>query len=211
MEPDFMVRQALLRNSIIAASALLWLTACECAGSGGPAVKKENVPSVYVNVAGPLGAAEWKEEGPLLYHNNKLFSGFQYKLYPNKDTAFLYGYTGGKQHGVQLSWYPGKQVQERRNFVHGKQEGQQTGWFINGDTSFIYHFANDVYEGNVKQWYPSGKLFKNFNYKKGQEEGKELLLEEDGSIKANYEVRNGKIYGNIGSKHCASPWKKADN
>ncbi len=167
------------------------------------AAKKE-IPQTFINTDTP----GWREEGPLLYYKDVLFSGSQFRLYPGGDTAFLSTYYQGKKEGLHLEWYPDKKQKEIRHYTNGWQEGEQQGWFENGNRKFIYHFKNDVYDGNVKEWMEDGKLFKDFNYANGQESGKELLLNTDGSIRANYEVRNGKIYGNIGSKMCASPWNK---
>ena len=186
-----------LHNKIFIGSIILLLSSCN------QLAETKAVSNLYINV----DSGGWKEAGPLLYHNGFLFSGSKFKLYPNRDTAFLYSYLNGKQEGLQYEWYPAKKTKQKRNFINGWQEGEQSGWYENGKTSFIYHFKNDVYDGNLKEWYEEGKLFRDCNYSNGQEAGKQLFLNLDGSIKANYEVRNGKIYGNTGTKNCASPWK----
>ena len=190
-----MVQRERLRNNIF---SILICTAVAC---HQPA-QHTGVP-VYVNA----DSGKWKEKGPLLFFNESLFSGCKYRLYPNGDTASLCKYQDGKMHGWQLQWYDQSHLKEKRYFVNGWQQGVQQGWYANGRPRFEYHFKDDVYEGNVKEWSTEGLLFKDFNYAGGQESGKQLLLNNDGSIKANYEVRNGKIYGNIGSKNCESPWK----
>ena len=194
-----MAQQVPLPNKLLFFTACLFITA-SCSHSS----KVETIPLVYKNA----DSAGWNEQGPLLYYNSVFFSGFQFRLYPDADTVFLFAYLDGKKEGMQYEWYPGKKKKELRHFVNGWQEGEQSGWFENGRVKFIYHFKNDVYNGNVKEWTENGTLYKDFNYANGQESGKELLLNPDGSIKANYEVRNGKIYGNSGTKNCASPWKK---
>jgi antitoxin component YwqK of YwqJK toxin-antitoxin module len=192
-----MAQQARLRNKLFIAAVLLTFLSCtQQAGRG-------SIQQQYANA----DDVNWKEEGPLLYHDTILFSGSKFKLYPNGDTAFLLSYLNGKQEGEQRQWYPGKKLKELRNFVNGWQEAEQQGWHLNGRPAFVYHFKNDVYSGSVKQWYEDGRLFRDCNYAIGQEAGKQLFLNTDGSIKANYEVRNGRIYGNTGSKNCASPWK----
>ena len=99
MEMVFMARQEQLRNSFL--SVLIFVIA----GCNQP-VQKDVAPSVYINA----DSGNWKEEGPILYFNGSTFSGFQFKLYPNKDTAFLHPFVNGKLHGLVQEWFFGKQL-----------------------------------------------------------------------------------------------------
>ncbi|GAA4501317.1 hypothetical protein GCM10023172_22960 [Hymenobacter ginsengisoli] len=62
-----------------------------------------------------------------------------------------------------------------------------------------------VYQGEVLEWYPNGQLGRRANYLAGQEAGRQQLWQPDGSLRANYEARDGQQYGLIGSKHCITP------
>lgn len=62
--------------------------------------------------------------------------------------------------------------------------------------------SNDEYTGDFKEWIASGLLIKHFHYKNGQEDGSQQLFYENGKIKANYVIINGKRYGLLGTKNC---------
>jgi antitoxin component YwqK of YwqJK toxin-antitoxin module len=47
-----------------------------------------------------------------------------------------------------------------------------------------------------------GKLIHLANYKNGQEEGTQKLWYDNGKIRANYVIKNGKRYGLLGTKNC---------
>lgn len=144
-----------------------------------------------------------------LYYKIIKYSGKQYLLYPNKDTAFVKMYLNGMLEGVQKQWYPNGVLAEERLYVSNKKEGQHKGWWENGKPKYCYQFYNDEYQGEVQEWYFSGQLFKRFHYEKGQEEGSERLWFEDGSVRANYVIKKGKKYGLIGIKLCKNPYEKS--
>ena len=69
----------------------------------------------------------------------------------------------------------------------------------------MFTAINDKYEGEFKEWYSSGLLGKDFHYVKGQEEGSQRLWWDNGTVRANYVIRDGKKYGLIGMKLCTNP------
>ena len=60
--------------------------------------------------------------------------------------------------------------------------------------------------GEFKEWYFSGLLGKQFHYVNGQEEGSQRLWWDNGTVRANYVIRNGKKYGLIGLVTCSNPY-----
>ena len=59
-----------------------------------------------------------------------------------------------------------------------------------------------MYEGERKEWNNEGNLIYLATYKKGQEEGPQKLWYDNGKIRANYIIKNGKRYGLLGTKNC---------
>ncbi|WP_026706900.1 toxin-antitoxin system YwqK family antitoxin [Flavobacterium frigidarium] len=167
--------------------------------------KAKQIPETYT-LATDM-AFHFKQD--TLYFDAKKFSGKQYLLYPNKDTAFVKMYLNGLLEGTQKQWYPSGVLAEERLYVSNKKEGEHKGWWDNGKPKYTYQFFNDEYQGEVQEWYFSGKLFKRFHYDKGQEEGSERLWYEDGSVRANYVIKKGKKYGLIGIKLCKNPYEKS--
>lgn len=134
--------------------------------------------------------------------SGKPFTGKQYDLYENGDTAFVNPYYNGREHGACRQWHVNKLLKEERFFLNGYKTGVHTGWWDNGQLQFVYHFNNDVFEGTVKEWYENGQLFRHMNYSKGIECGRQQIWQPDGKVFANYEVRNGRNYGLTGTMHC---------
>lgn len=138
----------------------------------------------------------------ILYFNNKRFSGIQYSLYQPGDTAFIKPYMNGLEEGVTKKWYNNKQLAEERLYIDGKKEGIHKGWWDNGNKKFEFEVSNDEYTNEFKEWSSNGLLLKLFHYKNGQENGSQQLFYENGKIKANYVILNGKRYGLLGTKNC---------
>ncbi len=135
-----------------------------------------NIPSVFILQNSPSFTIK---NGMLLY-NKKVFSGWQYSLYANGDTAKII------------------------SFYNGKKQGLEKAWWENNRVKFIYHFSNDVYEGNVKEWYESGQLYRDFYYHNGHEFGQQKAYKSDGRIKVNYIIKEGRKYGLTGVKNCVT-------
>jgi antitoxin component YwqK of YwqJK toxin-antitoxin module len=196
MEAAIMALQVQLQNKmrLLILLNLLSLLFFSCS-------EKKVIPSIAHNA----DSSGWKTKLGTLYYNDVLYSGKQYVLYPSGDTSYCAYYYEGEPEGTRLYWYTNRKLKEQRFFVNGKEEGVQKGWYENGKQSFEYNFKNDVYEGSCFEWYQDGNLSKHFQYKDGHENGRQIWRNADGSLRANYEVRNGKIYGNMGTKNCASP------
>lgn len=157
------------------------------------------VPSEFVNAN-----QHFKTQQGITSLNNEPFSGWQFGLYQNGDTAFINPYYNGKENGIAKAWYENKQLKEIRIYLQGRKTGIHKGWWPDGKPKFEYHFANDMYEGNVKEWNEAGLLYKNFNYRNGQENGMQQQYFSNGSLQFNYEARNGRNYGWTGVKNCVN-------
>ncbi|MGA9639036.1 toxin-antitoxin system YwqK family antitoxin [Flavobacterium sp.] len=163
----------------------------------------QKIPAVYKLVSN----SDFNFKQDTLYFKNIKYSGKQYSLYPNKDTAFVKSYLNGMLEGVQKQWYPNKILAEKRLYIANKKEGVHKSWWENGKKRFKYHFYNDEFHGEVREWYETGQLFKIFHYTNGYEEGSERLWYEDGTVRANYVIKKGKKYGLIGIKLCKNPYE----
>ncbi len=140
----------------------------------------------------------------ITYLNDQPFSGRQFGLYENGDTAFITPYCDGKENGIAKAWYENKQLKEIRKYKRGKKTGTHSGWWPGGQQKFCFSYRDDVYEGEVKEWYSSGSLFKWFHYKNGQEEGLQQQYFANGSPQFNYVAKEGRNYGLTGVKNCVN-------
>lgn len=164
------------------------------------------IPNLYIN---QLDTSLKFHQDTLYFQSNK-FSGYVFKLYTSKDTAFLETYWNGLEQGVHQKWYPNKQLAEYRIFHLGKKEGKHVGFWEDGKPKFEYHFLEGELQGVTNEWYQNGQPYKVMHYKKGYEEGSQKMWWENGVIRANYVVKQGRRYGLIGLKLCMTPKDSID-
>jgi antitoxin component YwqK of YwqJK toxin-antitoxin module len=139
----------------------------------------------------------------LLYINNTAFNGTLFTLFPNlKDTATIENYINGKEHGEWRKYYSPNKIKEKRFFVNGQKHGEYNAWWENGNKQLQYNFVADEYKGACKEWSETGFLNKIMNYKKGHEDGQQQWWYDNGKIKANYIIKDGRRYGLLGTKNC---------
>jgi len=87
-----------------------------------------------------------------------------------------------------------------------KKEGRHRAWWPDGKPQFDFQVHLDAYEGELKEWNAKGLLIRQFHYENGQEVGSQRLWWDDSTVRANYQIRNGKKYGLIGIKLCKNPY-----
>jgi hypothetical protein len=120
-----------------------------------------------------------------LFYNDIRYSGFVYTLYNAKDTMQIAGFLNGLEEGNQKKWYSNKQIASIRDYRAGKKIGK--------------------HHGVAKEWYQNGQAYRTFHYEHGYEQGSQKMWWENGIIRANYVVKDGRRYGLIGLKLCMNP------
>lgn len=142
----------------------------------------------------------WDE---IVYVNDKKYTGILYKLFVNNyDSFFIAEYKKGRLDGCSKKWYSNKQPMEIRCYKEGKKNGKQISYWQNGNKRFEFSAKEDTYEGTLMEWTYTGKLIHLANYVNGHEEGTQKLWYDNGQIRANYVMRNGKRYGLLGTQNC---------
>jgi antitoxin component YwqK of YwqJK toxin-antitoxin module len=140
-----------------------------------------------------------------LYHHGQPFTGMVVSLRNPGDTISVGSWKNGVEDGRHKVWHTSGTPSEERYFVNGRKTGTHRGWFPDGNPSFVYEFTAGEHHGKAEEWYPNGQQYRIFNYNAGYEEGLQRMWREDGSLRANYAVRNGRRYGLIGLKLCRNP------
>jgi len=137
-----------------------------------------------------------------LYYQEKPFNGLIYGLYTSGDTMFRETYMQGKWNGSVKKWYDGGQLSDELNYIDGRPEGLQLGWWPSGKRKYEVRYIKGLLNGVSQWWYPS-QLFQKFNnFKNGREEGLQTEWAIDGRPHANYEVKDGKIISQSGTRNC---------
>lgn len=143
------------------------------------------------------------------YVNGQPYTGRLIWCFESGDTARLEEYREGKADGRHILWHSNGLIKEKRFYRDNRKDGHHEGWYENGHKAFDYNFDNGVYVGTVKEWYPGGQPYMVGNYnKEGQQEGMQQVWTEEGVLHMNYEIKNGRKYGNAGIKHCKSLWSE---
>ena len=137
------------------------------------------------------------------YYNDGLFSCYIISRYKSGALKEKSPYFNGLKEGTDLSWFENGNLESERNYVKGEKEGTHTGWYADGTKRFEYNFANGLAEGISTDWYPSGKIFQQKLFGSGAEVSVKAWGE-TGKLYANYEVKNGVIYGLNNSTLCYS-------
>lgn len=141
----------------------------------------------------------------VVYLANKPFSGTLFSLFPTtSDTTDVVGYLDGRAHGVWRQFYPGSKRRQQRVYNRGEKTGEYVAWWENGQKQLHYHFVNDEYEGTCREWNEAGVLIQEMNYQSGHEAGPQKLFYNDGKVRANYTIINGRRYGLLGTKNCVN-------
>ena len=191
MEVDSMVRQVPYRNSL----NILLITFCfSCTGDQN--VKMHSLNQKEVELSQVRG---------ILYANEQVFSGTLYTLYENStDTLSVRSFLDGKEHGTWKKFFSDGNLEESRHFMNGKKVDIYDAWWSNGQQKLSYQFLNDEYNGTNSEWNMTGLLISEMNYKMGHEEGPQKVWYDNGKIKSNYVVKNGRRYGLLGTKNCVN-------
>lgn len=140
-----------------------------------------------------------------IYYRGLPYSGMIYFLFDDsKDTAAINNYKEGVEDGTWKKYYSGGQLKELRTFASGKKTGKLQTWWPGGVVQSEYFFSNNEYEGTCREWNDSGLLIKEMNYRNGHEEGAQKYFYNNGKVRSNYVVINGKRYGLLGTKNCVN-------
>lgn len=202
MAAAFMAQQVPLRNSLWLLAAALLLAHCtrpnnKVAITDAPQATSNMEPWV------PSSDTALQRVADVQYHGGKLFTGTVYALYEGtNDTAFVNGYLQGKEHGRWKTFYPGHLQKTIRQYNNGQKVGTMLAWWPNGKVQLDYAFDKGEYEGLCREWDTSGTLIKEMHYRAGHEEGAQKMFYNNGKVRSNYVVINGRRYGLLGTKNC---------
>ena len=141
----------------------------------------------------------------IIYLNEQPFSGKVFQLSPlTKDTVELIGYLNGKEHGEWRHYYPNKQIEEIRYYDNGDKIKTLTRWWENGQKQFFCTFKDGEYDGALTEWNRDGQVVRAMHYKNGYEKKNKKAYYNNGKVRSNYVIINGKRRGLLGTKNCVN-------
>lgn len=132
----------------------------------------------------------WTSEG-------KRFSGYAVSYYQDSTLRQKIGILDGKKQNESFDWYSDGHVKQLAKYYKGKLEGEKKMWSPDSTHILVSHLNYHLgkLHGTQKKWYPTGEIFKILNLANGKEEGIQQAYRKNGNLFANYEAREGRIFG----------------
>ncbi len=129
--------------------------------------------------------------------NELPYSGFAESYYPNHRLMEKFGILNGKKQGEYMQWYSDGHLKNVANYYNGKLNGQKKIWSKDSTHVLIaqFNYYRGKAHGEQKKWYTTGELFKQLHLNMGKEEGLQQAYRKNGALFANYEAREGRIFG----------------
>ena len=129
--------------------------------------------------------------------DNQLYSGYAVSYYQSGRLKEKIGFLNGRKQNQATQWFLDGHVKRMSCYHNGKLHGIKKSW--SPDKSHVllsqitYHKGKA--HGEQKFWYPTGEIYKILNLNMGAEEGMQQAFRKNGELYANYEAREGRIFG----------------
>ena len=169
---------------------------------GNIIIEKIEIPDSIQNISSLKynnSTSEW-------FFDCNLYSGIIVDYYDDKTLRIKMSVYKGKRQNKTQKWYPNGKLMEVSSYHNGKLNGEKKVWDFNDNHTLVSHFNFYLGKahGEQRKWYPSGEIYKIMNFDQGIESGIQRAYRKNGVLYANYEARNGRIYGLKKSKLCYS-------
>ncbi len=119
---------------------------------------------------------------------------------PFKSTELL----DGKKVGVQLTYFPDGRLRFEENYRSNRLHGKVRRWTLEDGYQLraLLQYQEGKLHGEQKKWYSTGELHKRMHLIEGKEEGLQQAFRKNGALYANYEAKNGRVFGLNRSNLC---------
>lgn len=136
--------------------------------------------------------------------NNQPYSGFAVLFYNDGTLNEKITLYKGKKENQSKQWYRDGNLKQIANYHKGKLHGEKKTWSSDSTHSLLSHlnYRSGKPHGEQKIWYSTGELHKRLNLNMGREEGLQQAFRQNGASYANYEAKNGRIFGLKKAKLC---------
>lgn len=142
----------------------------------------------------------------ILHYNNKIslwtlngqpYSGYTVSFYQDSTLKEKTGIFKGRKENQSIYWHPDGHFRQITFYHKGKLHGEKKVWSPGSNHVLIsqlnYHLGKP--HGEQKKWYRTGELHKILHLNMGQEEGIQKAFRPNGDLYANYEAKNGRVFG----------------
>jgi len=192
------------RNFLIAMTLALYLMGCS---SKTTSIRSSGSTDTFLPI--PKNSVNKSE---LIYDrqhsiwtlNNQTYSGYAVSYHQDGTLKEKFGVLNGRKQNLAIRWYPDGQYKSFTYYHKGKTHGDKKAWAPDSSHTLLSHlkYVAGKLHGEQKKWYPSGELFKKLNMNMGKEEGLQQGFRKNGVLFANYEAKNGRVFGLKKAKLC---------
>lgn len=139
-----------------------------------------------------------------LLPDSTLASGHIIEKFANGQTAKHFGVFEGKREGVLTTYYADGQIKFIENYKNNKLNGAVKRWSKEAGHQLLAELSYEAgkLHGVQKKWFSTGELHKLMHMKRGKEDGLQQAFRKNGALYANYEARNGRVFGLKRSNLC---------
>ena len=140
---------------------------------------------------------EYDNQTSTFWHQGALFSGQMVSFYPDGAPKERIEIVNGKKQNQSTYWFSDGTLKQVATYHQGKLHGEKLVWTkdslytLTGQLNYRHGKAH----GEQKQWYRTGELYKVLHMNMGQEKGLQQAFRKNGDLYANYEAKNGRIFG----------------
>lgn len=158
------------------------------------------IPEVMVD----LSMLHYEREHSLWRLDSQNFSGYAISIYPDGSLKERISFLNGRKEGQATQWYPDKHLKRQEHYHLGKLHGVKKSWSTEEDHLLIsrLNYQQGKAHGEQRFWYATGELYKILNLNMGKEEGLQQAFRLNGVLYANYEARDGRVFGLRKAKLC---------
>ena len=175
-------------------ASLAWVISCEDAGEA----LVTNIPETYV-------LRDQLELAPLegkWYLGEHPFSGYAVRCDATGNMVEQVGFLHGKKNGKAQFWYPDGSLMKTASYRDNKLHGEMIGYYPNGNLRSEGMYVEGTPEGIHIKWYEDGQMARKRTLEKGQESGLQQAWNPNGSLYANYQAKDGRIFGLKRNNSC---------
>lgn len=132
----------------------------------------------------------WSLEG-------KPFSGIAVQRFSSGAIQKKFGILNGKKQNESIERFPDGGLKSIAHYHKGKLHGEKKSWTPDSVHVLISHLNYYLGKphGEQKKWYSTGEIFKVLHLNMGKEEGIQQAFRKNGVLYANYEAKEGRIFG----------------
>lgn len=169
-------------------------------------IKKEIVSLKKHDTVVNINSLFYHKETSLWTLNSKKYSGYAVTKFENDSLKQKFGILNGRKQNEDITWFQNGKIRIKANYHKGKLHGKKQIWAQDSLYTLIAEYNYHLNKGHGKQtkWYSTGELFQVTNLQMGKEDGVQQAFRRNGTLYANYEVKNGRIFGMRRGNLCYS-------